>query len=245
MPGSFYTSSKIKINYGNLKIRKGYCGTKLVYTCGNSVTYVVNGTNYEEDVEEGATVLSPTSFTPSKYGWTFRGWSNQAGSTYIQTNLKMGNEPMTLYAVWSKTEGDSVPDQNTGLSYSGPADGCNLNPGGSWTATVSAGALSDAGNSTGGYLYPSIIVGGTTIRKWVSVTGADDGFINDSDTRGDFYEASGTPGYGGRSCTISGTGNITASVDSDGCWKISGGDISVTNVIRKGYDNTHTVWSVG
>lgn len=240
MPGSFYTSSKLKINYGNLKIKKGYCGSKLVYTCGNSVTYVVNGMNYEEDVEEGATVLSPTSFTPTKSGWTFRGWSKQAGSTYIQTNLIMGENHMTLYAVWSK--GDYVPDQPMSFTYDGPADGLSYNPGGNWTASAYVDEVTDIGNNTQGFIYVTVSVGGTVGRRWTKNPAPDSG-ASVSPADGNTIEDTGTAGYGGKSFSISGSGNITASISDNGAWKRSGGDVHISNVVKKGFSTVD--WSVG
>lgn len=240
MPASFFSSSKLKINYGNLKIKRGYAGTKLVYTCGNTVTYVVNGTNYNEDVEEGASVLSPTSFIPNKPGWTFRGWSKQAGSTNIQSTLIMGEAPITLYAVWSK--GDYVPDQNLTFTYDGPADGLNYNPGGSWTATASVDDVYDIGNNTQGFIYVTVSVGGKIGRKWTKNPAPDSGApVSPAD--GNTVEDTGTAGYGGKQFSISGSGNITASISDNGAWKRSGGDVHISNVVKKGFSTVD--WSVG
>lgn len=242
MPGSFYASSKLKINYGNMKIKKGYCGSDLIYTCGNSVTYVVNGTNYEEDVEEGESVLSPTTFTPTKSGWTFRGWSKQAGSTIIQNNLLMGENPITLYAVWSKES--SVPDQPLSMSYDGPASGCNLNPGGNWTATASVDNA-DINNGSTGFVYLSISVGGTTGRSWTSdaIPSGETDELGNVIYRYEQTEDKGTAGYGGKTFSINGSGNITANANRTGGYGHSGGEVHISNIVRKGYSEIE--WSVG
>lgn len=240
MPGSFYTGLKLKINSGNKKIRKGYCGSKLIYSCGNIVTYVVNGTNKEDYVEEGATILSPTSFTPVKPGWTFRGWSKQAGSTHIQTNLIMEDEPITLYAVWNKD--DYVPDQPMSFTYDGPADGLNYNPGGRWTASASVDEVTDIGNNTQGFIYVTVSINDTVGRRWTKNPAPDSG-TSVSPADGNTIEDTSTVGYGGRSFSISGSGSITASISDNGAWKRSGGDVHLSNVVKKGYSTVD--WSVG
>lgn len=84
------------------KIAKMYCQNEVIYSAGNTVTYIVDGISYQEDVEEGASCLSPKTFTPSKSGWEFVGWRQQdtAANDSVLSNLIMENEPITLYAVF-------------------------------------------------------------------------------------------------------------------------------------------------
>lgn len=242
MPGSFKGPDKLKIYFGSIKIRKGYAGSKLVYSVGNPVTYIENGLQHIEDVEEGLTVLSPTSFSPNKPGWSFLGWSISPSSTNIQTNLVMGEAPITLYAVWNR--GSYVPDQPLSIVYDGPASGCNLNPGGNWEAMASVDDA-DINNGSTGQVYLTISVGGTVGRSWTSYA------INsgNTDSAGNpIYnyrqeENTGTPGYGGKTFSISGSGNITANANRTGGYGHSGGNVHVMNVVRKGYDTTE--YSVG
>lgn len=237
MPSSFYKDSKLKIYLENHKIKKGYCGDKLVYTCGNTVTYVANGINYYEDVEEGASVLSPTSFTPGKPGWTFRGWSLSNTNHSVQTNLIMGESPMTLYAVWS--QGESVPDQPISFSYDGPALDLEYSPRGAWEATAWVDKPDAITNATTGIMYLSISVNGRG-RSWQ---------IPSEGHSADAVEDTGTAGYGGKTFTISGgsTENIKGTANPDPEWTGGqswyGGDVHVSNVILKGYNNTN--WFVG
>ncbi len=229
MPGVFYGDQKVKIFFGDIKIRKAYLGDKLVYTCENPVTYIENGRQHMEYVEEGMTVLSPESFAPSKPGWTFRGWSISANSINIQTNLVMGEMPITLYAVWSM--GSYIPDQPLPFTYSGPADGLYYSPGGSWTATASIDDVYDIGNNTTGEVAIIVSVAGTNGRGWVNRPGAGT------------EEYTGYPGYGGAVFHIGGIGAITAKIENTGAWKYSGGDVNIRNVVLKGSSNVE--WSVG
>ncbi len=87
------------------KIKAGYLGTARVYSAGSTVTYVVDsGISYTEEVDSGASCLSPRTFTPSKAGWSFVGWrSDIAAAGEVYSSLIMGDNPITLYAVFSRT----------------------------------------------------------------------------------------------------------------------------------------------
>lgn len=69
---------------------------------GNKCTYIVDtGVSYEEEVDSGASCLSPTSFTPTKSGWIFVGWrEDTVASSDVLVTKVMGDEPVTLYAVF-------------------------------------------------------------------------------------------------------------------------------------------------
>ena len=86
---------------GGLKVKKAYCMGEKVWSAGNIVTYICNGVSYQEEVEDGNTVLSPTTFTPTLSGSVFLGWSLSADSPIVQTSLVMEDNPITLYAVWA------------------------------------------------------------------------------------------------------------------------------------------------
>lgn len=102
MGKGFIGSTSYKAYLGTLKIKAGYIGATRVYSAGSPVTYVVdNGVSYTEEVDSGASCLSPKSFTPAKSGWTFVGWrSNATATSDVYTNLVMGDAPITLYAVF-------------------------------------------------------------------------------------------------------------------------------------------------
>lgn len=97
---------------GNVKMKKGYIGSAKVYSAGNTVTYKVDiDVTYQEEVDDGASCLSPKTFTPAKSGWTFVGWmaDTTAGGSVLSAKV-MGDDPITLYAVFK---------QAITLSYSG------------------------------------------------------------------------------------------------------------------------------
>lgn len=99
-----YGKTKIKLYKGNTKIKKAYLGKTQIYSAGNYVTYYVDtDTYYDEEVESDASVLSPTSFTPTKSGWTFVGWrEDTTASGTVLSSKVMADEPITLYAIYSK-----------------------------------------------------------------------------------------------------------------------------------------------
>ena len=99
-----YGAKPKKIYIGGLKAKKVYCRGERVWSAGSIVTYICNGVTYTEEVDEGQTVLSPTSFTPSKSGCSFVGWSTSASSTATVSSLVMSGKPITLYAVFKYTD---------------------------------------------------------------------------------------------------------------------------------------------
>lgn len=123
--GNIGSSSLKRIYVGDAKIKQGYLGAERVYASGNIVTYNVDSSvMYAEEVDCDATCLAPTSFTPAKSGYTFVGWredNSAAGS--VLTEKAMGDEPITLYAVFRKTitltlyNGASTATKKTGYQY--------------------------------------------------------------------------------------------------------------------------------
>lgn len=115
-------NKKTKLYLGNNKVKKVYLGSTLVYSSGNVCTYRVDeGTTYQEEVDEGESCLSPKTFAPAKPGWTFVGWrQDNSASSSVLDGLAMGDNPITLYAVFK---------QVITLSYNG-----NGNTGGSTAA---------------------------------------------------------------------------------------------------------------
>lgn len=89
------------------------------------MTYHVDtGITYQEEVDEGASVLSPTSFTPTKQGWTFIGWrQDTAASGTVLTSLAMGDNPVVLYAVFRQAvtvtyyNGSTAASSTSGYRY--------------------------------------------------------------------------------------------------------------------------------
>ncbi len=98
----YRAGGKAKLNIGAAKVKKMYRGDVKVYSAGNICTYhVEEGTTYMEEVDEGASCLSPQSFTPEKEGWEFAGWRQDAAADgEVLGSLVMGDDPVELYAVF-------------------------------------------------------------------------------------------------------------------------------------------------
>lgn len=88
------------------------------------VVYMVdNGVGYKENVQLGASALLPESFTPTKEGYAFVGWRRDTtASNDILIDCTVGEEPLTLYAVFRKA---------VTLTY----DGSSPTAGGVYTST--------------------------------------------------------------------------------------------------------------
>lgn len=99
MAKGFIGASGCKAYLGAVKLPKGYIGSTLVYSAGNTVTYHVTGVTYQEDVDEGGSCLSPSFTVPAKPGYTFLGWADSEGGAVL-TSKVMGDDPITLYAVY-------------------------------------------------------------------------------------------------------------------------------------------------
>lgn len=120
-------TKKIKIYIGDTKVSKVYLGNTKIYSSGSNCTYICDDNTYQEEVDEGASCLSPKTFTPEKSGWQFAGWrQDAAASGSVLSSLVMGDAPITLYAVFRQTitlsyngnsaTGGSTPSQ-TGTRY--------------------------------------------------------------------------------------------------------------------------------
>ena len=83
------------------KVKKWYNNGVVVFSAGAEVTYIVDGVSHVEEVEDGQSCLSPTSFaTPTKSNYTFLGWNTDQKATTALTECTMNGEPITLYAIW-------------------------------------------------------------------------------------------------------------------------------------------------
>lgn len=69
-----------------------------------SVTYYVDtNANYTEEVPEGKSALSPSSFTPTKSGYSFLGWrEDSVASSDVLVEKKAKGKTLSLYAVFTK-----------------------------------------------------------------------------------------------------------------------------------------------
>lgn len=102
---TFNNATPKHINWNNTNPKTFIFNNSTVWRAARKVTYYVDtNVKYEEDVMIGNTVLSPTTFTPSKSGWTFLGWrEDTTASGDVLSSKIMGDEPITLYAVFKQT----------------------------------------------------------------------------------------------------------------------------------------------
>ena len=91
---------------GNIK--EAYLGKDLVYSrtpgiATATITYNVDsGESYTEKIELDQTILSPSTFVPTKTGYDFVGWREDSeASEYVLTE-SYATEKKTLYAVFKK-----------------------------------------------------------------------------------------------------------------------------------------------
>ena len=101
---SYENTTIKKMTYNGQKVKKWYHNGVKVFSAGNVVTYYVDTDNiHTEEVDSEASCLSPTTFTPSKTGYTFVGWRNDtSASSDVLTTKIMGDEPICLYAVFKR-----------------------------------------------------------------------------------------------------------------------------------------------
>lgn len=98
-----------KLSLGDVKIKRGYLGSTLVYSGDITVTYHILDSDtlvpYQEDKEEGADCLVPYSFEPAglRPGYSFLGWKlNKDADGDIIEVLTAGEDNIDLYAVYYK-----------------------------------------------------------------------------------------------------------------------------------------------
>lgn len=105
MAFSFNGTTPTAINYNGNPVHTVIYNGVMVWSAAKTVTYYVDsGTVYQEDINYGASVLSPITFTPSKSGYTFVGWrEDTAANSSVLSSKTMGTDPISLYAVFKKT----------------------------------------------------------------------------------------------------------------------------------------------
>lgn len=122
MPGYFGGTKASKIYLGDVKIGSAYMGGDLVYQSAFAVTYHVDSdVVYSEAIVPGTSALNPTTFTPTKSGWTFAGWRRDTtASSEVETNLT-ASAPINLYAVFKRTVECAFTSYNSTKTESGNA----------------------------------------------------------------------------------------------------------------------------
>lgn len=192
-----------KISIGNTNITKISIGDTLVYTSGNTVTYYVDtNTVYKEEVGAGETVLDPKSFTPSKTDWEFLGWRlNNQASGVVESNLTMGDDPITLYAVFKQaitvTYYNGNTTKQTAVEYRYYNNRNSTNP----TFTINQADLTGSGWHAIGWSI------GTTANAVISYPALSNTSISADVTLYAMYTANITLSYNNNG----GTGNMASS----------------------------------
>lgn len=104
---SYENTTIKKMNYNGQKVKKWYHDGVKVFTAGNVVTYYFNPSDYaQEEVDSEASVLAPKTVNYLNHfsGWTFVGWrEDKTASSSVLSSKVMGDEPITLYAVYKRT----------------------------------------------------------------------------------------------------------------------------------------------
>lgn len=221
MPETHNGTTLKQMTYNGQKVKKWKHDGVLVYSAGNIVTYYVDGTSYQEEVEYGNSVLSPTSFTPSKDGYTFVGWSLSEGGAVL-SECVMDSDPITLYAIMIQTvtsysynggvQSFTAPVAGTYLLQVWGAQGGNAGPGGN-TEAVGYGGY-------GGYAKGNIaLTKGQTI--YICIGGM--GSVVDYYNGGGYGSVPGGGGYngGGNGCGTVFNGYATNSAGGGGATHIA------------------------
>lgn len=173
-------NSKTKLMCGGGKITKMYCQGDVIYSSGNVVTYYVDeNTVYQEEVDEGESCLKPKFPTPDREDYIFAGWSLESGGEVLDS-MVMGDEPITLYAVWVGTPHyftplDSVTWEKTSAdSWSVAEDRNNLKVSSSY---IEVEVKKGESTNNYGYIYATANVptgGCTKVRLKLSTGGYGD-----------------------------------------------------------------------
>ena len=132
------------------------------------VTYYVDtGSSYTEEVPQGKSALSPTSFTPTKSGYSFLGWrEDDTASSDVLVTKKAKGKTLSLYAVFSKDitlttyNASNTPTSTNKAQYYNNTN--IVNP--TFTMSETAiGGWTNAGWTNSISSYTAIIADGTTI----------------------------------------------------------------------------------
>lgn len=100
-----FNGNEIKdYSFNDDELKSKYFNDDEVFRSGAIITYMVDtATPYTEEVDSGASALSPTTFTPTKPGWTFAGWrEDTTANGSVLTSKTCEGEPFTLYAVFKR-----------------------------------------------------------------------------------------------------------------------------------------------
>lgn len=141
------------IKVSNIGIKDdGECNIYLKKRSFN-VTYDVEGTVYNENIEYGSSALNPKSFTPTKSNYTFIGWSKQSNGEILDSMI-VTNEGIILYAVFLPNTLDIQINDSTWTQTYNKYDNFGFSfMGFSGNTMYSKTAGSGNGTSSGGWVY--------------------------------------------------------------------------------------------
>lgn len=137
-----------------------------VYSAGKMVTYYVDtDVVCQEKIKKGHSCLSPATFTPTKSGWTFVGWREDAvASGSVLSEKTMERSPITLYAVFSQTVTATYNGNgNTGGSTSASTGNKYYNNGNVENASIK---LANNGFTLDGYSFVEWAMGSISGTKY-------------------------------------------------------------------------------
>lgn len=237
-----YIGNKEYIPYiGNKAVEYIYIGDKLYYSAirTHTVTYYVDtNVTYSENVNDGDTCLSPTTFTPSKDGYRFVGWREDttASNSVLNEKVVTGNN-IVLYAVFAKDIMCTYYNNTTSAEYFAAPLYYN-------NGTVANAQFS---------IFPQFPKEGWNPRGWSTSTDADGDIIYENET---FERDSDITLYGMYYKTIilsySGNGNTggsTASQTGTAYYNSNGETKNPSFTLRSnGFTKTNysfTKWAMG
>lgn len=187
---------------------------------------------YHENVKVGDSVLNPTSFTPTKSGYTFLGWKDSGiASADVFTDKTAEGTSMILFAVFTKTitvtyRNYTVTSTATGTQYYNNSD--TLNPSFTLTQTAISGWIARG--------WTTSASGGASAITYAN--GAT--FTRDSDiTLYGCYYRTVTVSYNGNGAT---SGSTAASTGTAYYHSSSGGTNAAITVRANGFAKTDHVF---
>lgn len=111
------------VSYNGQKVKKWYHNGAKVFSAGNVVTYYFNANDYaQEEIDSEASCLTPQTVNYINHfaGWTFVGWrEDKTASSSVLSSKVMGDEPITLYAVYKRTLYLHAQSNGSVQSYAG------------------------------------------------------------------------------------------------------------------------------
>lgn len=221
-------NTKSKLYLGNKKVKKVYRGASKVYSSGSTVTYTVDsGTSHTVEYDEGASVLSPTTFTPSKSGWTFVGWrEDTTANSSVLTSKTMGDTPITLYAVFTQNITVTYYDNSTTAK-----------------STASPRYYNNGNSTSASFKLAQSSKSGWTVRGWSTATTGNGSITYNNNTT--FTRTSNCTLYGmyQKTCTLTASSyNNNQTATGTAYYNSNGKTVNATATIPNGASYSGWTW---